>query len=55
MSDRERHLDPSAAPERETYVSPRIVWREAYQALSFGVSCAKQPGNPACAAGPVRK
>ena len=55
MSDRDRNQDSQAASARESYVSPRIVWREAYQALSFGVSCAKQPGNPACAAGPVRK
>lgn len=37
------------------YEAPRISWREPYQPMSFGVSCAKQPGNPGCAPGPLRK
>ena len=36
-----------------TYEPPRIVWREPYQPLSFGLSCAKQPGNPGCMPGPT--
>jgi hypothetical protein len=38
--------------ETPTYEAPRIVWREAYEPLSFGASCAKQPGNPGCNPGP---
>jgi hypothetical protein len=34
------------------YEPPRIVWREPYEPRSFGVSCAKQPGNPGCNPGP---
>lgn len=43
---------PAAGRERRPYESPRIVWREAYEPVSFGVSCAKQPGNPGCNPGP---
>ena len=50
--DEGREIRAQAAGE---YQSPRIVWREPYQAMSFGVSCAKQPGNPGCAPGPIRK
>ena len=45
-------------PDRETasaeslYEAPRITWREPYEPLSFGLSCAKQPGNPGCGSGP---
>ena len=38
------------APAR--YEAPRIVWREPYEPLSFGLSCAKQSGNPGCNPGP---
>jgi hypothetical protein len=34
------------------YEPPAIVWREPYEPLSFGISCAKQPGNPGCNPGP---
>ena len=34
--------------ERRPYEPPRIVWREAFEPVSFGVSCAKEPGNPPC-------
>ena len=34
------------------YEPPRIVWREPYEPLSFGISCAKQQGNPVCNPGP---
>lgn len=42
-------------PASSDYDPPKIVWREPYQPMSFGVSCAKQPGNPGCAPGPLRK
>lgn len=32
------------------YEAPRILWREPYQPLSFGISCAKVQGNPSCIA-----
>ncbi|MFI5315200.1 MAG: hypothetical protein ACHQ6T_05845 [Myxococcota bacterium] len=34
---------------RRPYERPEIVWREPYDPVSFGISCAKQPGNPSCA------
>jgi hypothetical protein len=33
---------------RHLYERPEIVWREPYDPVSFGISCAKQPGNPGC-------
>lgn len=33
---------------RRPYQRPEIVWREPYDPISFGISCAKQPGNPGC-------
>ena len=35
------------------YDPPRIAWSEPYEPMSFGVSCAKQPGNPSCHPGPA--
>ena len=32
------------------YEAPRILWREPYQPLTFGISCAKVQGNPSCIA-----
>jgi hypothetical protein len=43
---------PEEGPRDEPYEAPRIIWSEPYQPLSFGVSCAKQPGNPGCNPGP---
>ena len=42
----------TAAPMGGGYEAPGIAWREPYQPLSFGISCAKQPGNPGCNPGP---
>jgi hypothetical protein len=55
MSDDER--DGSDRPAgvktgRIAYEPPRIVWREPYEPVSFGVSCAHEPGNPGCNPGP---
>src|SRR5262245_47712173 len=33
---------------RPSYEAPRITWREPYEPVSFGLSCAKQPGLPQC-------
>ena len=46
--------DSGGAPDGSVprYEPPAITWREPYQPLSFGVSCAKQPGNPGCNPGP---
>jgi hypothetical protein len=51
--------DPESQPqperpleEKRPYERPAIVWREPYEPMSFGVSCAKQPGNPGCGPGP---
>jgi hypothetical protein len=40
-------------PPRRPYQSPRVLWREPYEPMSFGISCAKQPGNPQCNPGPT--
>lgn len=39
-------------PARRPYARPQIVWREPYEPVVFGVSCARQPGNPGCQPGP---
>jgi hypothetical protein len=41
------------APRKRPYQPPRVMWREPYEPTSFGISCAKQPGNPGCNPGPV--
>jgi hypothetical protein len=43
---------PQPAPRRP-YTPPQIIWREPYEPVSFGLSCAKQPGNPGCNPGPT--
>jgi hypothetical protein len=43
---------PTQPTDEPRYEPPRIVWREPYEPRSFGVSCAKQPGNPGCNPGP---
>jgi hypothetical protein len=50
---KELERNPIASPpeektERRPYEPPRIVWQEDYEPVSFGVSCAKQPGNFLC-------
>ncbi len=57
MSDSGRGVGKPSGNEEmgAQYEAPRISWREPYQPMSFGVSCAKQPGNPGCAPGPLRK
>jgi hypothetical protein len=53
MSDPADPADDAAArPDEEPYEPPRIAWREPYEPVSFGASCAKQPGNPGCNPGP---
>jgi hypothetical protein len=54
MSERDEPPKPPEAPTapRRPYERPQIVWREPYEPISFGVSCAKQPGNPGCGPGP---
>jgi hypothetical protein len=37
----------------KTYERPRVVWEEEYKPTAFGLSCAKQSGNPACNPGPI--
>ena len=44
--------DAPGAVRPHGYEPPAIVWREPYEPMSFGVSCAKQPGNPGCMPGP---
>lgn len=36
--------------DRSTYEAPRIVWREPYEPVAFGTSCAKTLGT--CGTGP---
>jgi len=42
----------SDGAERKPYEPPKIAWREPYEPVSSGFSCAKQPGNPGCGSGP---
>ncbi len=42
-----------AGPGKKKYARPEIVWREPYEPMGFGISCAKQPGNPQCNPGPA--
>jgi hypothetical protein len=44
--------EPKPKEEPRRYEPPRVVWREPYEPMSFGFSCAKQPGNPGCGSGP---
>ena len=51
MSESEREktgIEPEGEKPRRAYERPEIVWREPYDPVSFGISCAKQPGNPGC-------
>ena len=50
--DRNDAQAPDARDERQPYERPQIVWRESYEPVCFGVSCAKQTGNPGCGPGP---
>jgi hypothetical protein len=38
---------------KKPYERPDIVWEEEYKPSAFGLSCAKQPGNPGCNPGPL--
>jgi hypothetical protein len=39
-------------PKKRPYAAPKVIWREPYRPQTFGVSCAKQSGNPGCSSGP---
>jgi hypothetical protein len=48
-------VEPSASTRNDaapSYESPGILWEEPFATTVFGVSCAKQPGNPPCNTGP---
>ena len=53
MNDDKDRANVDDAHEAKVYEVPSITWREPYQPLTFGISCAKQPGNPVCNAGPI--
>ena len=48
MTEPKRPGVPSQPEKKRPYEPPRIVWREDYEPVAFGVSCAKQPGNGGC-------
>jgi hypothetical protein len=50
LAEGQHEQGPTAPYER-----PRISWREPYAPMSFGLTCARQPGNPGCSPGPLRK
>lgn len=54
-SMKDQHSAGGAAPlpARRPYARPQIAWREAYEPVAFGASCAQQPGNPGCQPGPL--
>ena len=45
----ERPPPPPAPKKRKPFVRPQIVWREPYEPVSFGLSCARFPGQGGCA------
>ncbi len=40
--------------EGRPYEPPLIAWREPYEPVAFGISCAFQAGNPGCSPGPFQ-
>ena len=48
VSDKRENVDPE-----EVYSPPAITWSEPYEPVGFGLSCAKQEGNPGCFPGPI--
>jgi hypothetical protein len=44
-SQSEKDPETRDPTRREPYEPPRIVWTEPYAPTTFGVSCAKQPGD----------
>lgn len=52
MSNGDEQNRTRPRPPKKKYERPKILWREPYEPVSFGVSCAKQPGNPGCGPGP---
>jgi hypothetical protein len=44
----------AADKSRRPYEPPGIAWREPYAPVASAVSCARQPGNPSCNAGPIQ-
>ena len=45
----------TSKPEaKKPYERPEMVWEEIYEPIAFGVSCAKEPGNPQCGGGPLQ-
>ena len=45
--------EPTQPNEPPAYEPPRIVWRESFEPVVFGASCAKEPANPGCLPGPT--
>jgi len=43
---------PAKDAKPRPYERPRIIWREPYEPVAFGFSCAKQTGNSQCQGGP---
>ncbi len=48
LKGRETAKAASTPHARRPYARPQVAWREAYEPVAFGVSCAKEPGNPPC-------
>jgi len=52
--DAQNSPGPQPSEEPPAYEAPRIIWRERFEPTVFGISCAKEPGNPGCIPGPAR-
>jgi hypothetical protein len=52
--DRDRQTPAGPGAPRSPYSRPCITWRQPYEPVAFGISCAKQPGNPPCNVGPTK-
>jgi hypothetical protein len=42
----------ATSTDKRPYTPPSILWREPYEPVTFGMSCAKDTGNPGCTSGP---
>ena len=49
MKTGDRPAPPPEPKKRRPFSPPKIMWREPYEPVSFGLSCARFPGQGGCA------
>ena len=52
MGDRPKEPE-TGEKSKKRYEAPQIAWEEPFEPVGFGMSCAKQEGNPGCFPGPI--